>query len=164
MTKPRSERRATAQVTPSDPADRYVEALTVDVLIVGGGLVGLSLATLLAGAGVPVAVVDRDDPSALRDPARDGRSSALALGSQRALDSAGLWADMAAEAEAIREIRVSDGRVGAAASALFLHYDHREVGEPDDPGADAAGEAAPLGYMVENHVTLRTLASRIDAF
>ena len=161
MTEPHTKRPAPAQAASSGRSGPTVEPLTVEVLIVGGGLVGLSLATMLAGAGVPVAVVDRDDPSALRDPARDGRASALALGSQRALESAGLWAGMAAEAEAIREIRVSDGRVGATASALFLHYDHREVA--DGRGAGSDEEAAPLGYMVENPVTLRTLAARLDA-
>ena len=131
----------------------------VEVLIVGGGLVGLSLGTMLAGAGVPVAVVDRDDPATLRDAARDGRASALALGSQQALAAAGIWAGMAAEAQAIEDIRVSDGRVGAGASGLFLHYDHREAGGP----AAETGGAPPMGYMVENAVTRLALADRVAA-
>ena len=118
-----------------------------DVLIVGGGLVGLSLGIMLSGGGASVAVVDRAPPESLRDDALDGRASAIARGSQQALEAAGIWPGMAAEAQPILEIRVSDGQVGRRASALFLHYDHEAVG----------GE--PLGFMVENRVTRRALAA-----
>ena len=118
-----------------------------DVLIVGGGLVGLTLGCALGGAGLRVTVVDRDAPGAMLDRAFDGRASAIAYASQRALEAIGVWRGMAAEAEPILEIRVSDGD-----SPLFLHYDHRELDEE------------PLGYMVENrmirhalHATARAL-------
>ena len=135
---------------------------SVEVLIVGGGLVGLSLGCMLAGADVPVAVVDRDPPAKLRDPTRDGRASALALGSQQALASAGLWGGMADEAQAIHDIRVSDGRLGRTASSLFLHYDHREADTRQVPGDTNADTSRPLGYMVENRVSLRTLAEALE--
>jgi 2-octaprenyl-6-methoxyphenol hydroxylase len=111
-----------------------------DVLIVGGGLVGLSLGCALASARLRVTVVDRNAPGATLDRAFDGRASAIAYASQRALEAIGVWPGMAAEAEPILEIRVSDGD-----SPLFLHYDHRELGE------------GPLGYMVENSVTRHAL-------
>lgn len=123
------------------------DEIVCDVLIVGGGLVGLSLGLMMAGGGVSVAVVDRAPPESLRDDRVDGRASAIARGSQQALEAAGIWPGMADEAQPILEIRVSDGHVGRPASALFLHYDHEEVG----------GE--PLGYMVENRVTRRALAA-----
>ncbi len=111
-----------------------------DVLIVGGGLVGLTLGCALAGAGLRVTLVDREAPGAMLDRAFDGRASAIAHASQRALEAIGVWRGMAAEAEPILEIRVSDGD-----SPLFLHYDHRELGE------------GPLGYMVENRTIRRAL-------
>ena len=114
--------------------------LRADVVIGGGGMVGLSLGCALAGAGFEVVVVDREDPAASARPAFDGRASALAYASQQALAALGLWREMAPEAQPILEIRVSDGD-----SLLFLHYDHRELG------------AAPLGYMVENRITRRAL-------
>jgi len=122
-----------------------------EVLIVGGGLVGMTLAVTLGGAGVPVVLVDRDEPAAQQAAAFDGRASAIARGSMQALEAAGLWSGMAATAQPIEEIRVSDGRVGRPASALFLHYGH----------ADLDGQ--PLGYMVENRVTRRALAERLAA-
>ena len=56
----------------------------------------------------------------------------------------GLWPDLAADAEPIREIRVADG-----GSPLFLHYDHALVGDH------------PLGFIVENRVLRRALFARL---
>jgi len=123
-------------------------ALDTEVLIVGGGLVGLSLAVALADAGIEVIVVDREDPAAQLDQGFDGRSAAIARGSQQALATIGLWDHLEDEAEPILDIRVSDGRVGRAASPLFLHYDHRDVDE------------GPLGFIIENRMIRRALHAR----
>ena len=104
-----------------------------DVVIVGGGLVGLTLGVALAGVGVETAVVDGTPPAAMKDAAFDGRVSSIALGSKRVLDGIGIWPGLVGGAQPILEIRVSDGDV-----PLFLHYDHKDVG------------AGPLGFIVEN--------------
>ena len=119
---------------------RDPETVETEVLIVGGGMVGLSLACALAGAGVEVVVVDRESPGKLTDAGFDGRVSSIAHGSQRALGAIGAWDALAAHAQPILEIRVSDGD-----SPLFLHYDHRDLG------------TAPLGYIVENRLIRRAL-------
>lgn len=111
-----------------------------DVLIVGGGLTGAALGCALAQGGFSVVVVDAQAPEAGLDSGFDGRASAIAAGSARILDSIGVWPALAGRAEAIREIRVSDGD-----SRLFLHFDHAELG------------AGPLGYMVENRHLRRAL-------
>lgn len=121
----------------------------VELLIAGGGLNGLLLGIACAGAGLAVAIIDRQDPAAMQDEAFDGRSSALAYGSQQVLSGLGLWPMIAAEAEPIREIRVADGR-----SPLFLHYDHRELAPDHRP------DGAPLGWIVENRVLRRALTER----
>jgi len=113
----------------------------VELLIVGGGLIGLLLGNACAGAGLSVAIADRQDLTTMLDKGFDGRSSAIAYGSHRVLNALGLWSEIAAEAEPILEIRVADDD-----SPLFLHYDHRDL--------DAA---APLGYIVENRVLRRVL-------
>jgi 2-octaprenyl-6-methoxyphenol hydroxylase len=112
-----------------------------ELLIAGGGLNGLLLCIACAGAGLGVVLVDREDPAAMLDHSFDGRSSAIAYGSQQVLSALGLWPLVAAEAEPIREIRVADDN-----APLFLHYDHREL------GADT-----PLGWIVENRVLRRAL-------
>ena len=114
-----------------------------DVVIVGGGLVGLTLSVALAGAGIETVVVDGAAPEAMRDAAFDGRVSSIALGSKRVLDGIGLWPALAGVAEPILEIRVSDGD-----TPLFLHYDHKAVG------------AGPLGFIVENRAIRAALGAR----
>ena len=117
-----------------------------DVVVVGGGMVGLSLSLGLARAGVPVALVERARLSDMAAAHFDGRGSAIAAGSRRILDGLGLWDGVADQAEPILEIRVADGT-----SPLFLHYDHKEIGD------------GPLGWIVENAVTRRALAAAADA-
>ena len=119
-----------------------METKSFEVAVVGGGMVGLSLALGLAGTGIPVALVEQARLSDMAAASFDGRGSAVAAGSQRILDGLGLWDGVADEAEPILEIRVADG-----ASPLFLHYDHKEIGD------------GPLGWIVENAVTRRALAA-----
>jgi 2-octaprenyl-6-methoxyphenol hydroxylase len=108
----------------------------IELLIAGGGLNGLVLGIACSGAGLPCAVVDRQDLNAMLEAAFDGRSSALAYGSQQILEALGLWTSIAAQAQPILEIRVADDN-----APLFLHYDHRELGTD-----------APLGWIIENRV------------
>jgi 2-octaprenyl-6-methoxyphenol hydroxylase len=111
-----------------------------EALIVGGGMIGLSLAIALARAGLAVVVVDRAAPQAIATAADDGRTTAIAHASALVLDGIGVWPMLAPLVSPIDEIRVSDGD-----SLMFLHYDHRELGD------------APLGHIVENHVLRRVL-------
>lgn len=113
----------------------------IELLVAGGGLNGLLLGIACGSAGLATAIVDRETPAAALDPLFDGRSSAIAYGSQQVLEALGLWPAIAAEAEPIREIRVADNN-----SPLYLHYDHREL-----------GTEAPLGWIVENRVLRRAL-------
>ena len=67
-----------------------------ELLIAGGGLNGLLLGIACAGAGLAVALVDRGNPAAMLDHGFDGRSSAIAYGSQQVLSALGLWPFIAA--------------------------------------------------------------------
>lgn len=116
-----------------------------DVVFAGGGMVGLTLAVALARAGLRVTVIDRETPEAVRALSYDGRASAIALGSKRVLEAAGLWAEMAQDASPIWDIRVADGHPLRGVSPLFLHYDHRDVGSD------------PFGWIVENRITRQAL-------
>jgi 2-octaprenyl-6-methoxyphenol hydroxylase len=128
--------------------------LESDLLIVGGGMVGQTMATAAAVAGLTVVLVDREPPAGQLAEPYDGRSSAIARGSQQVLQGLGIWPLMVDRAQAITDIRVSDGRAGPLgevgwAAGLFLHYDAEDVG------------GAPLGYIVENRVTREALAGRL---
>ena len=113
----------------------------VDVCVVGAGPVGGTLACLLAERGVRTMVVDHAALPPMEHPDFDGRAYAVAAGSRRVLEQAGLWDRLPFRPGAIRDIRVSDGKVGRPASALHLHFDSAEV-------ATEGGEPA-FGWMVE---------------
>lgn len=101
-----------------------------DVAIVGGGLVGASLAVRLAGTALRVALIEAGTPPASA-PNWDERCIALNDASHRILSGLGVWPALAADAEAITATHISEkGRFG---STRFT--------------ADEAGLAA-LGYNV----------------
>jgi 2-octaprenyl-6-methoxyphenol hydroxylase len=111
--------------------------LSVDIGIIGAGPVGAALACRLATAGIRVAIVDRAPLPPMEHPDFDGRAYAIAAGSRAMLEDAGLWERLPYPAGPIRDIRVSDGKVGRPASPLRLHF-----------AADSAGAEA-FGWMVE---------------
>lgn len=108
-----------------------------DIAIIGGGLVGASLALALQPLarerGWKILLVEPFAPGNGYQPSYDARSSALAYGTRLIYEHLGVWEAIAQHAEPIRRIHVSDrGRFGATT----LH---------------AAEEAVPaLGYVVEN--------------
>jgi 2-octaprenyl-6-methoxyphenol hydroxylase len=125
---------------------RPAPPMWADVLVVGGGLVGGTLAVALADAGLTSLVVEAADPQAALEAGFDGRCSAIALSSKRMLANLGLWEPLAPDAAPMLDIRVSEG-----SSRLFLHYDHRDVG------------TEPFGFMVENRLLRRALLTRMRA-
>lgn len=108
-----------------------------DVLIAGGGLNGMTLAHALARYGLRVTLVD-PAPTAKGDGSFDGRSYALALASQQMLAALGLWADLAATAQPIAEVKATDGRVGEGPAPHMLHFQRDGLAE------------GPMGFMVED--------------
>ena len=83
--------------------------MDTDVIILGGGLVGTSLALALDTHGLTTLVVDPADPALMLAPGFDGRASAVASASGRMLDAIGVGSRLAGHGCAIRHIRVSDG-------------------------------------------------------
>ncbi len=120
-----------------------------DVLIIGAGLAGLSLAVALSREGVRTAVVDRTPPETQRAVAFDGRASALAQGSQRIFNRLGLWPVMAGAAAPILHIEITDGCIDHARSPFSLSFDHCAVG------------SEPMGWIVENRVMRQVLHDQL---
>jgi 2-octaprenyl-6-methoxyphenol hydroxylase len=87
----------------------------VDVAIVGGGMVGASLALALAGTALRVVLIEAVPLDAASQPSFDDRSTALGNGSRRIFEALKVWRHLDPHAGPVREIRVSDaGRFGAA--------------------------------------------------
>lgn len=109
-----------------------------DVVVAGGGMVGLTLGIALAGAGIETVVIDAADPQRVFQAGFDGRVSSFAPASRRLLSAIGVWEHLEREAEPVLDIVVGDGSVREGASPALLHFDHRELG-PE-----------PLAHMIEN--------------
>jgi 2-octaprenyl-6-methoxyphenol hydroxylase len=87
----------------------------VDVVIVGGGMVGASLALALGGSGLDVTMIEGVAPGSDAQPSFDDRTTALGNASRRIFAGLGVWDAIAPQAAAIRTIHVSDaGRFGFA--------------------------------------------------
>ncbi len=109
-----------------------------DIIICGGGLVGLPLGLAAAQGGLSVVVVDTLAQRQQLEAAFDGRVSALAYASVRMLTALGVWPHLEKHAQPIREILVTDGKADGPASPFSLHFDSQEVGAPS------------LGHIAEN--------------
>lgn len=115
--------------TAGDSAER------VDVAIVGGGLVGASLALALAPTRLKTVLIEGVAPDAAQQPSFDDRTTALGNGTRRSFEALGIWSQIAAATAPIRRIHVSDaGRFGFARLEAAEH------------GIDA------FGYVVTNRV------------
>jgi 2-octaprenyl-6-methoxyphenol hydroxylase len=103
-----------------------------DVIILGGGLIGLTLAIALDRHGLSAIVIDPADPERNLAPAFDGRATAIASASWRMLEAIGIAGRLEGEGCPIRSIRVSDGL------------------QPGGIVFDSPDSEDPLGIMVEN--------------
>lgn len=80
-----------------------------DLLILGGGLVGMTLALAAARKGVSSHVVDRADPAELTAEGFDGRASAISTASWNLFENIGLGGALAPHGCPIDSIAVTDG-------------------------------------------------------
>jgi len=132
-------------------AENRAENKTVieaDVVIVGGGMVGISLAAALSQGGMEVAVVELAEPAAF-DPGQphDLRVSALSPASQGFLDAIGAWQRLRGMRLCpYRRMRVWD-RAGTG-NTLF---DAADIGEP------------VLGHIAENRLIQRAIWEQVQA-
>jgi 2-octaprenyl-6-methoxyphenol hydroxylase len=113
-----------------------------DLVIIGGGLVGGSLACALSSSSLRVAVIEAVPPQIQDQPSYDERVIALSLGSRRIFETVGLWPDIAPEAEPILKVHVSE-RGGCG----FTRLDQAEE------GVEALGYVAPartLGIAIRS--------------
>jgi 2-octaprenyl-6-methoxyphenol hydroxylase len=101
-----------------------------DVVIAGGGGIGLALACALADALGPAARIAVADRLGFAG-GRDVRASAVAAGSRRLLTALGVWAPLAAHAQAVTAVDITDSALDDAFRPVLVSYDNTvENGEP----------------------------------
>lgn len=115
-----------------------------DVIIFGGGLVGLALASALDSSGLSAMIVDPADPAPRTQATFDGRTSAVSSSSMRMLEAVGVTEQLAEPGCPIWKIAVADGLEPGG-----LQF------EP--------GDQEPLGYMNENRYLRAALQARAEA-
>ena len=115
-----------------------------DVIIFGGGLVGLALASALDSSGLSAIVVDPADPAPRASGAFDGRTSAVSSSSMRMLETVGVAGHLSESGCPIRRIAVADGLQPGG-----LHFD--------------AEDDEALGWMHENRNLRAALQARAEA-
>ena len=121
--------------------------ITTEVVVLGGGLAGLTMAAALASAGVPVVCIDQDSPERMGGQEFDIRTTAISYASKMVLEAAGVWHHMADQAGPMLDIRIAD-----QFSPLFIHYDHTELA--------MEGKHQPFGWILDNKDIRRALFTR----
>lgn len=122
------------------------EIAQFEVAIVGGGMVGASLALALAQANRKVVLIEATPFGSAAQPSFDERTTALGNSSRRIFQALGVWSAIEPQAAAIKSIHVSDaGRFGFARLAA------------SEQGIDA------FGYVAANRVIGRALWEKLEA-
>src|SRR5262245_50694382 len=119
----------------------------VDVLIGGAGFAGLALGLALRQALGETFAVAVADP-ALGRPVADARASAIAAAARRLFETLGVWETVAARAEPILDMVITDSKLDDAVRPVFLSF----------AGDVQPGE--PFAHMVENGDILAALVER----
>ena len=122
-----------------------------DVVIAGAGFAGLALAIALRqglGADFSVGVAD---PALGRPASEDARSSAIAAGARRLLETIDVWNAVAVRAQPILDMVITDSRLEDATRPVFLTF----------AGNVEPGE--PFAHMVENRYLIDALAKNAEA-
>ncbi|MEX0730516.1 MAG: UbiH/UbiF/VisC/COQ6 family ubiquinone biosynthesis hydroxylase [Aquisalimonadaceae bacterium] len=116
----------------------------LDVVINGGGVVGLALAAALDGHGLKVAVVEAREPPAWNPEQTDLRVSSITGASRRLLMRLGVW-------DTLEHSRVSpfDAIHAWDAGGGLVRFNAADIGEPW------------LGHIVENGLLQRTLYDHV---
>ncbi|ESQ80977.1 UbiH/UbiF/VisC/COQ6 family ubiquinone biosynthesis hydroxylase [Asticcacaulis sp. YBE204] len=130
-----------------------------DIIIVGAGMAGMTVALALAKGGLDVVMVERMPLSAQVEATYDGRASAIAYSCFRQWQALGVGAALEPLSCRMNEIVVTDAHLPGAAtkkpSPFFLHFDAAEI-------SDRSGDE-PLGYMIENRHTRAALHEAVVA-
>jgi len=121
------------------------------IVIGGGAFAGLGLALAIRqGLGPEIPVVVADPAFSMR-PSRDPRASAIVAACRRLFETIGVWGDVAADAQPILDMVVTDSKLDDATRPTFLTF----------TGDVEPGE--PFAHMVENRRLIDALVKRAEA-
>ena len=114
-----------------------------DVVIIGGGLIGLCLAYFLGKMPLSVSIIDKDEIIDSKTHKKDFRTTAISEGTKNILENFGIWQKIKRKAEPIKVIKVFDR--SKVNNLTFLNPNNNSF----------------LGYIVENGFLKRILLNEL---
>lgn len=106
-----------------------------DVIVLGGGLAGMTMAATLGVYGFNTVCLEAQKPQKSKSSPQDIRTTAISYGSHNVLKKAGIWTHLEKYASPIKNIHIMDGT-----SPGLLEFDSKEV------------EGKPFGWIIENGI------------
>ncbi len=116
-----------------------------DITIIGGGLIGLFLAPILAKLNFKVALVDKEKIAQKTNIENDSRTIAISLGTKLFLEKYGIWKKISRYAEPINQIEVLNRESN---SNIFFNNNISK---------------SPMGFIVENKIIKKILIEKIKS-
>jgi 2-octaprenyl-6-methoxyphenol hydroxylase len=138
-----------------------MRALSADVVIVGGGLAGMTLALGLGKVGISSALIDRDDPKKQLAQKHDRRTTAISYASHLVLQQAGVWQDIVAQSQPITDILVTDAGAPKNISRMAQPLLGRALQMSLGFSAEHEGQGQPFGWIVENRLLRQVLYNAV---
>lgn len=127
-----------------------------DIIVVGAGPAGLSMAASLADSDVSVLVVEKLPEKSITAPAVDGRDIALTHHSKELLTSLDVWQRFGKESiSPINQAKVLDGD-----SDYILEFS--ALSELKSSLQRSGEDDGALGYLVPNHIIRKALFDRVS--
>jgi 2-octaprenyl-6-methoxyphenol hydroxylase len=133
-----------AQQRPTDGENG--EIIQTDVIVIGGGPAGLTMAALLGAQDIDAICIDRDAPDFQQSADYDLRTTAISYGSSQVLEATGVWQGLLKNACPIKDIDILDS--GSSVLLKFL---------TDDIDQDA------FGWIINNRDLRKALYERIES-
>ncbi|PZD74174.1 2-octaprenyl-6-methoxyphenol hydroxylase [Acaryochloris thomasi RCC1774] len=110
-----------------------------DIAIVGGGVVGATLAASLKHSGLAIAIIEAQSQS---DAIAKGQAYAIHQSSRQVFDDIGVWPQIESQIEFFRQVRLSD-----ADSPHVVEFESSEL------------QAKAIGYVAKHRILLQELQS-----
>ena len=117
-----------------------------DLVIIGAGPTGLSIACALAKTKLKIAIIEKNSSSKFAKPQIDGRDIALTHRSKNILKKFGIWKFINSKIiSPVKEARILDGD-----SPRYLHFDHIKTVKDS------------LGYLVPNQIIRKAVYKKLQ--